>query len=86
MDLSELVAELKSVGFPSKSSPPGNAMFCLAARTLAETEANLLQAKKIEGMRNVKMLLLKEIREFSQWIDSAIDRKISETARPPVAN
>ncbi len=84
--LNRAMEEFGGSCFLSKSSPPGNAMFCLAARTLAETEENLLQAKKIEGMRNVKMLILKEIREFSQWVDSAIDRKISETARPPVAN
>lgn len=84
--LNRATEELGASCFLAKSSPPGNAMFCLAARTLAETEENLIRARKIEGMRNVKLLILKEIREFSQWVDSAIERKISETARPPVAN
>ncbi len=70
--------------FLSRTSPPGNAMFCLAARTLAETEENLIRARRLDGMKDVKLLVLKEIREYTQWVDSAIDQKIKETTRPPV--
>jgi DNA-binding Lrp family transcriptional regulator len=59
----------------------GNSMLALAARTLAETEDSLIKAKKIEGMMDVRLLVLKEMREYTQWMDSAIDRKIVETAR-----
>ena len=55
-------------------------MLCLSARTLAETEDSLIRARKIEGMLNAKLLILKEIREYTQWIDSAIDRYVGETA------
>lgn len=67
--------------FMARTSPPGNAMLCLAARTLAETEENLIKARRVEGMRDVKLLVLREIREYTQWIDSAIDTKIAETSR-----
>jgi predicted DNA-binding transcriptional regulator AlpA len=53
----------------------------LAARTLAETEDSLIRARKIEGMLDVRLLVLKELREYTQWMDSEIDRKIAETAR-----
>jgi DNA-binding Lrp family transcriptional regulator len=69
--------------FLSHTSPPGNAWLCLAARTLAETEENLLRARAIDGMKDVKMLVLREIREYTQWVDAAIDAKIAETARRP---
>ena len=67
------------------TSSQGNSMLCLAARTLAETEENLIRARKIQGMLDVKLLVLREIREYTQWMDSAIDRKIAETAKrePP---
>lgn len=68
--------------FLARTSPPGNAMLCLASRTLAETEENLIKARKIEGMNDVKLLVLKEIREYTQWIDSAIDRNIAATSAP----
>ncbi len=38
-------------------------------------------------MQDVRLLILREMREYTQWVDSAIDRKIAETARretPPV--
>jgi Lrp/AsnC family transcriptional regulator for asnA, asnC and gidA len=68
--------------FLARTSPPGNAMLCLAARTLAETEENLIKARKLDGMTDAKLLVLREIREYTQWVDFAIDRKIAETARP----
>lgn len=64
--------------FLERTSPPGNAMMCLAARTMAETEDNLIRAKKIDGMKDAKLLILKEMLEYTQWLDSAIDRKIEE--------
>ena len=72
--------------FLSRTAPPGNAMICLAARTLAETEENLLKARRLDGMLDAKLLVLKEIREYTQWVDSAIDRMIAETARAPIAD
>jgi hypothetical protein len=72
--------------FLSRTAPPGNAMICLAARTLAETEENLLRARRIDGMVDAKLLILREIREYTQWLDSAIDSMIAATAGPPVAN
>jgi len=72
--------EFKDTCFLARTSPPGNAMICLAARTLAETEENLIKARRLDGMRDAKLLILREITEYTQWIDSAIDRKISERA------
>ena len=63
------------------SSSQGNCMLCLAARTLADTEDSLIKARKIEGMMNVKLFVLKEMREYTHWMDSAIDRKIAESVR-----
>ncbi|HYK93770.1 MAG TPA: winged helix-turn-helix transcriptional regulator [Thermoplasmata archaeon] len=79
--VTQAVAELGSSTFLSRIAPPGNAFLCLAARTLAESEENLLRARRIPGMKDVKLLVLREIREYTKWLDSAIDRKISETSR-----
>lgn len=73
--------EFKDTCFLARTAPPGNAMICLAARTLGETEENLVKARKIDGIRDAKLLILREITEFTQWIDSAVERKISESAR-----
>ena len=40
-------------------------------------------ARKIEGVQNVKMLVLKETKDFSEWLDREIERKIVETSRKP---
>ena len=72
--------EFKDACFLTYTASPGNAMLCLFARTLAETEESLIRARKIDGMRDARLLLLKEMREYTQWMDSAIDRKIAETA------
>ena len=69
--------------FLARTAPPGNAMLCLAARTLAETEENLLRARRIDGMKDARLLVLREVREYTQWIDSAIERKIASTDRTP---
>jgi hypothetical protein len=61
----------------------GNAMLGLVARTLAETEENFIRSRKIEGVRNVKMLILKETQDFSEWLDLEIERKIAETSGKP---
>lgn len=66
--------------FLARTDAPGNAMICLAARTLSDTEENLIKARTIDGMKDAKMLVLREIREYTQWVDSAIDRKIAESA------
>ncbi len=79
--LARAMQEFDATCFLSYTSQADNAMLCLAARTLAETEDNLLRAKRIEGMRDVRLLILREMREYTQWVDSAIDRKIAETAK-----
>ena len=62
----------------------GNAMLGLVAQTLAETEENFIRSRKIEGVQNVKMLVLKETKDFSEWLDREIERKIVETSRKPL--
>jgi DNA-binding Lrp family transcriptional regulator len=69
--------------FLAKTAPPGNAMVCLTARTLAETEENLIRARRIDGMVNAKLLVLREIREFTEWLDTAIDRAIDGSVSSP---
>ena len=61
----------------------GNAMLGLVAQTLAETEDNFIRCRKIEGVQNVKMLILKETQDFSEWLDLEIERKIAETSGKP---
>jgi DNA-binding Lrp family transcriptional regulator len=73
--------EFKDTCFLARTSPPGNAMVCLAARTLGETEENLIKAKRINGIRDAKLLILREITEYTKWIDSAIEREISGPTR-----
>jgi len=79
--LRQALTMFKDSCFLARTDPPGNAMMALAARTLSETEENLIKARTIDGMRDAKLLVLREIREYTQWVDSAIDRKIAETAR-----
>jgi DNA-binding Lrp family transcriptional regulator len=83
--VSQALVELGPATFLSRTAAPGNAMLCLAASTLAETEENLIKARKIPGMMDAKLLVLREIREYTQWLDTAIEKKISETsgARKP---
>lgn len=57
------------------SSAEGNSMLFLAARNLAEIEDSMIRARQIEGMMDVKHLVLKEMKEYTQWMDSAIDRR-----------
>ena len=68
--------------FLTRMYPPRNAVLFLAARTLAETEEGLINAKRIDGMKNVRLLVLKEVREYTEWLDSAIEKKIRETSEP----
>jgi DNA-binding Lrp family transcriptional regulator len=79
--LKKAMKEFRDSCFHTFTSSPGNAMLCLAARTLAETEDSLIRARKIEGMRDAKLLILKEMREYTQRVDSGIDRKIAETGK-----
>lgn len=57
----------------------GNLMLLNVARTLGETEDALLQAKSIGGVVDVRQLVLKELREYTEWMDREIERKIEET-------
>jgi DNA-binding Lrp family transcriptional regulator len=80
--LQRALETFKDSAFLARIDLPGNAVINLAARTLSETEENLIKARTIDGMKDAKLLVLQEIREYTQWVDSAIDRKIAETARP----
>lgn len=73
--------EFQDSCFLARTDPPGNAMICLAARTLGETEENLIKARRINGILDAKLLILREITENTQWLDSAIERKIAEPAK-----
>ncbi len=59
----------------------GNAMLGLVAQTLTETEENFISSRKIEGVRNVKMLNLKGTQDFSEWLDQEIETKIAEISK-----
>ncbi len=73
--------EFENSCFLVEDSPAqANSMLCLAARTLSEAEDSLIRARKIDGMIDTKLLILKERTEYTRWIDSAIDRKIAETS------
>jgi DNA-binding Lrp family transcriptional regulator len=61
----------------------GNAMLGLVAQTLAETEENFIRCRKIDGVQNVKTLILKETQDLSEWLDREIERKIVETSGKP---
>ena len=78
--LAQAMNASKDSCFLAVASSPGNTMVCLSARTLAEAENSLIRARKIEGMKDVKLIIQKEMREYTQWLDSAIDRKTAETA------
>lgn len=68
--------------FLTRMYPPNNAVLFLTARTLAETEEGLINARKIDGMKSVGLLVLKEVQEYTKWLDSTIERKIRETSAP----
>ncbi|MCL4519144.1 MAG: Lrp/AsnC family transcriptional regulator [Thaumarchaeota archaeon] len=52
----------------------------LTAQTLADTEDNIIKVSQIEGVKDSRILVLKEIRDYSHWLDSTIDLKIKETS------
>lgn len=57
---------------------PSWAALYLTAETLAETEDNLIKVNQIEGVKDSYLLILKEIRDYSQWLDSTINTKIND--------
>lgn len=57
----------------------GNMMLVNFAETLGETEDALLKARSIEGVKDVRVYVLKELREYTEWMDRAIQKKIEET-------
>lgn len=59
--------------------PPGWGALYLIADTIAEAEDNLVKIRDIEGVRDATTLILKEVQDHSQWLDSTIDRKIEES-------
>ena len=72
--------------FLTRLTPPTSAALYLTARTLADTEEGLIRAKRIEGVRDARLLVLKEIREYTAWLDAAIERKIEEVPPVPVGS
>lgn len=66
--------------FLTRLTPPSSAAFYLTAQTLAETEDTLVRARRTEGVQDAQLLILREVRENSQWLDSAIERKIAESS------
>ena len=79
--LSEALHLFEDKYFLIDTTSEGNAMLGLVAQTLAETEENFISSRKIEGVRNVKMLILKETQDFSEWVDQEIETKIAETSK-----
>lgn len=49
--------------FLTRMFPLGNFAVYMSARTLAETEDNLIKARKIDGVRDARILIFKEMRE-----------------------
>lgn len=77
--LPEVMEVFKRSYFMTRISPPENAVIHASARTLAETEDNLIRVRKIDGMKDARVLILREIREFTEWLDSMIELKIRGT-------
>jgi hypothetical protein len=44
------------------------------------------RARTLDGRTDAKLLILKEIHEHVHRVDLAVDRKISATTRPPIAD
>jgi hypothetical protein len=79
--LRRTLEEFNASCFLARTKASGNAMVGLAAQTLAQTEENLVRARRLERIRDAKWLILKGITEYTRWLDSAIDRKIAESAK-----
>lgn len=50
------------------------------ANTLGETEDALLMAKSMRGVEEVRLYVLKEIREYSDWMDREIQKRIEKSS------
>lgn len=59
--------------------PHGSIVLLNFAMTLGETEDALLRAKSIDGVRDAHIYVLKDMREYSEWVDREIAKKIEET-------
>jgi DNA-binding Lrp family transcriptional regulator len=79
--LEEAIRLFEESYFLVDTTPEGNAMIGLVSQTLTETEVNLFKARKIDGVEAAKMLIMKETREFSEWLDIEIERKIAERSK-----
>lgn len=78
--MDEVMKMFEQSYFLTRMSPPNNAAVHVAARTLAETEDYLIKVRKIDGMNDARLLILKEIREYTQWLDSIIEKKMAESS------
>ena len=76
----EVMRIFEQTYFLTRLSPPENAAIHASARTRAETEDNLIKVKAIEGMKDARLLVLREIREYTEWLDSVIDKRIEATS------
>lgn len=76
-----ILEAFQSSCFIAETPPAGNIMLVNFARTLGETEDALLQSKSIKGVKDARLYVLKELREYSEWMDREIEKKIEETKR-----
>lgn len=67
--------------FLTRLHPPRNAAIHASARSLAEMEESFVKVKKIEGVNDARLLVLKEIREYTEWLDSEIEGRIEGSGR-----
>lgn len=79
-----IIETFEPICFMSYAPPKGPLVLLNFATTMAETEEALLRGKSIKGVRDVKLLVLKETREYTEWIDREIDKRIQETQRPSI--
>ncbi len=78
-----IVETFEPVCFMAHAPPKGNIVLLNFARTMVETEDALLRGKSIGGVKDVKLLVLRDVREYSEWVDREIDKKIQEKEKVP---
>lgn len=74
-----ILDKFQSTCFLNYTPPTGHIMLCNFCRTLGEIEDALLLAKSIEGVSDARLFVPKELKEYSEWVDREIEKKIEET-------
>lgn len=77
----QVLDAFRSSCFLAHTPSTGNVLLINFATTLGQTEDALLQARSIEGVTEVRQYVLKELREYSEWMDREIEKKIEGTER-----